>query len=877
MFGPRPHTRSTRTTYRPALLELEPRLVPSADVLTYHNDNARAGANLAETTLTPALVNASDFGQLFTDAVNGAVYAQPLYKSGVNVPGRGSLDLVFVATEHDSVYAFDANHPGPAVWQDSFINPAAGVTTVADADLHSSSISPEVGITGTPVIDPTTGTLFVVAFTKEVTGGNTTFVQRLHALDLATGAEKLGGPVVIQATAPGSGQGGDGATVTFDALHQNQRPGLLLDNGVVYITWASFDDRTPYHGWVIGYNAQTLQQVAVFDSTPDGGLGGIWQAGAAPAADAQGNIYLVTGNGTFDAGSPAAPNDDYGDSFLKLTPTPAGLTVTSFFTPFNQNLLDARDEDLGSGGPVLLPDQAGPSPQLLVGAGKEGKVYLLDRNSLGGFNPSADHVVQELPGAVTSAFDTPAYFNGAIYYGGVGDTLKAFNLSGGLLSAGPTQATSQSFGYPGATPSVSANGSTDGIVWVVQNGPTAVLRAFAAGDLGTELYDSSQAGMRDQLGPGVKFAVPTIVNGKVYVATQTGLAVFGLLTNVVVNGTAGDDTLVVQRTAGAGSGSITYVLNGGAPVTLVGVNTFTFNGLDGNDVLTVSAASGAPVAGGAIGFDGGSGSNALVLDAAGQVLHTGPGRVTIAGPQDIVYVNAQGIGFGNAAGVNAAAAPDTADRATALPGLTAGQRFVQTLFLDDLGRPGSAAELKAWAGLLDGTPTARLVVAADIAHSWEGYDHLARTWYLTYLGRPAGNGEEQTWVNALAAGQTQEQVLSTILDSTEFFQRAQTLVSTGNTWERYVGALYALLLDRMPPTAELEGWVNLVPQEGFYGVAMAFLASQEFRADQIAGYYDVLLHRPADDAGLAGWSMSGLDLGTVAIVFESSQEFLSDG
>ena len=403
------------------------------------------------------------------------MYAQPLYKFDVVVPGLATLNLVFVATEHDSVYAFNADNAGPPVWHDSFINPAAGVTTVSDGDLNSNSISPEVGITGTPVIDPATNTLYVVAFTKEVSGGITSYVQRLHALDLATGAEKFGGPVTIQATVPGSGQGSSGGLVSFDAFRENQRPGLLLENGVVYISWASFDDHTPYHGWVIGYNAQTLQQVAVFNTTPDGGLGGIWQSGGAPAADAAGNIYVVTGNGTFDANAATAPNQDYGDTFLELSSTASGLSVKSYFTPFNQATLDARDEDLGSAGPIVMPSQPGPSPDLLIGAGKEGKVYVLNRDALGGFDPSTDNVVQELPQAITGAFDTPAYFNGQVYFGSSGDSLKAFTLSDGLLSSSPTSQSSVVFGYPGATPSISADGTANAIVWVIQDNGIAIL------------------------------------------------------------------------------------------------------------------------------------------------------------------------------------------------------------------------------------------------------------------------------------------------------------------------------------------------------------------------------------------------------------------
>ena len=523
--------RSAKPSYRPNLMELEPRLVMAVNVLTYHNDTSLTGQNLSETTLTPANVNATDFGKLFTDAVDGAMYAQPLYMSNVAVPGMGTLNLVFAATENDSVYAFNADAPGAPIWHASFINPSAGVTTVSDADLDANSIAPVVGITGTPVIDPATNTLYVVAFTKEVVGSTTTFVQRLHALDVVTGAEKFGGPVVVQASVPGTGQGNVGGMVSFNTIQENQRPGLLLDNGVVYIAWASFEDHTPYHGWVIGYNAQTLQQVAVFNDTPDGGMGGIWESGAAPAADAAGNLYVVTAGGTFDANSATTPDDDHGESVLKLSPTGAsGLTVADSFTPFNQATLIQRDEDVASGGVLLLPTQSGPNPDEMIAAGKEGRIYLINRDNMGGFDPAVDDVIQELPQVITSLFGTPAYFNGQVYIGGVGNVLQAFSLTNGLLSTSAVSASSEVFSYPGTTPSISANGSADGIVWAVEKNSTAILHAYAANNLGDELYNSGQAiNGRDALAAAVKFEVPTIANGHVYVGTQTGLTVFGLL------------------------------------------------------------------------------------------------------------------------------------------------------------------------------------------------------------------------------------------------------------------------------------------------------------------------------------------------------------
>jgi hypothetical protein len=871
--------RPARPRFRPTVVELEPRLLLSADVLTFHNDNGRTGQNLAETTLAPGNVTASAFGKLFTDAVDGAVYAQPLIKSNVTVPGQGTLNLVFVATEHDSVYAFNADRPGAPVWHDSFINPAAGVTTVANTDISSSSIGTEVGITGTPVIDASTSTLYVVAFTKEVSGATTTYVQRLHALNLATGAEKFGGPIVIQAAVPGTGQGSSGGVVSLDAFHENQRPGLLLDNGVVYIAWASFDDHTPYHGWVIGYNAQTLQQVAVFNTTPNGGLGGIWLSGGGPAADASGNIYVITGNGTFDASSATPPNNDYGDSFLKLSPTASGLSLASSFTPFNQAVLDARDEDLGSGGPILLPDQSGPNTHLMIGAGKEGKIYVLNRDSLGGFDASTDHVVQELPSSLTALFGTPAYFNGQVYFGGDLNPLTAFTLTNGLLSSTPASQTSVTFGYPGTTPSISANGSANGIVWVVQNEGTAVLRAYRADNLATELYDSNQAGSRDQPGDAVKFEVPTVANGKVYVATQSGVAVFGLRNDVVVPGTPGNDTLTVAQTAGGTSGDITYVLNGGPPVSLTGVTSLTFNGQGGNDTVTVNMTSGIPLTEGSgpITFVAGAGTSTLNVNAVGRAVQTMPGTITVGTTQSVIGTNVATININNAAAVNAAAGPDTADRATALVGLTANEHWVQTVYLDDLGRSGSHAELDIWSAYLDGTTATRTGVASAIAHSGEAEDHLVKSWYVHYLGRQAAGGEEQGWVNALAAGQSPEQVLAGILASVEFQARAQSLIQSGSADQRLVQALYQLLLDRTATDSELAGWTSTLPTLGPQGMALDFLTSTEFRMDQADGYYQALLHRPSDAPYLPSWAASTFNLVQLEVAFESSPEFFSNG
>ncbi len=515
---------------------LESRLLPSVDVLTYHNDNSRLGANLAETTLTAANVNASTFGKLRQVAVDGQVYAQPLVKTGVAIPGVGVRNVVYVATEHDSVYAFDADTLA-LLWHDGFINPAAGVSTESSQDVDTIDIYPEIGITGTPVIDPANGHLYVVSVVKTVSKtGAVGFTQQLHALDLATGAESLGGPVSLQANVRGSGKGSLRGTLSYQARWQNQRSALLLSNGVVYIASASFSDHGPYHGWVLGYDAKTLKQASVFVATPNGSKAGIWMSGGGPAADGYGNIYLSTGNGTFH---PVGLKGDFGDSVLKLAPGKGKLNVVDYYAPSNQAKLAAKDLDLASGGVALLPDQPGAHPHLLVTGGKDGTLYLLNRDRLGGYS-KRDKVVQKLTGALPAVFDTPAYFNGRLYYVGTvdqaetklkGDVLKAFMLDGGRIAPKPLTA-SHLEAFPGASPSVSANGSNNGIVWTLTSDKArgaATLRAYNANHIDEELYNSLQAGSRDLPGAFVKFSVPTVANGKVYVGGAGTLALYGLL------------------------------------------------------------------------------------------------------------------------------------------------------------------------------------------------------------------------------------------------------------------------------------------------------------------------------------------------------------
>jgi hypothetical protein len=502
------------------------------NVTTFHNDNARDGQNLNETILTPANVNANQFGLLFVQPVDGYVFAQPLYVANVQIAG-GTHNVVYVATENDSVYAFDADANAGAnanpLWHVSFINPAAGITPVnSETDLGCSNIVPIVGITGTPVIDLTSNTLYVVAKTNE----NGVFFQRLHALDITSGAEKFGGPVVIQATVPGTGDGSTGGQVSFDPLLNNQRPGLLLLNGMVYVSWASHCDHGPYHGWLMAYGAQTLQQAAVWNSTPNGSDGGIWQSGSAPAADSTGNIFLATGNGTFDLNTGGL---DAGDTILKFGPlSGASFSILDYFTPYNQLVLSNDDTDVGSGGVVLLPDQPAGSPnqQLLVEMGKEGSLYLVNRNSMGHFNSTGDtQIVQWLPSILGGLWGTPAFWNNTFYIGGANDALQAFSFNAnnsGLFSTTPVSSSPETFFFPGPTPSISANGNTNGILWALEeDSGTAALHAYDATNLANELFNTAN---NPQQAPGlrVEFAAPTIANGKVYVGTAAQLAVYGL-------------------------------------------------------------------------------------------------------------------------------------------------------------------------------------------------------------------------------------------------------------------------------------------------------------------------------------------------------------
>jgi hypothetical protein len=513
-------------------------------VTTFHNDIGRTGQNLNETILTTTNVNASQFGKLFSQPVDGQVYAQPLYLPNVTIGGQ-QHNVIFAATENDTVYAFDADSNGGAnanpLWNASLLTAAHGAAsgaTALPASMVSSDITPLVGITGTPVIDPTTNTLYVVSKTLE----NSQAVQRLHALDVTTGNEKFGGPVVITATVPGTGNGSSGGQLTFDQQWENQRPALLLLNGIVYIGFGSHGDNGPWHGWILGYNAATLKQTGAYNASSNGTGSGFWMSGGGLAADQlnpatqpYGRMFATTGNGDYTGATPYNNGMDYGDSVLNLNLANGAPTVQDEFTPSDQANLDGEDGDLGSGAPMLIPTQTtGNYPHLMVQVGKEGHLYLINRDQMGGYH-TTDAVVQELLWSVgvLGSWSTAAYWNGTVYYWGRNDTLKCFALANGLLSTTPTTS-SETYGYPGSTPSISANGNTQGIVWSIDSeaytsGGQALLQAHDASNCASTLYSSSTNASRDNPGVAVKFTTPTVINGKVYVGTANQLSVFGLL------------------------------------------------------------------------------------------------------------------------------------------------------------------------------------------------------------------------------------------------------------------------------------------------------------------------------------------------------------
>jgi hypothetical protein len=526
-------TSGALTNTAPLTLTVQTQPVP--DVTTYHYDNTRQGLNAQETILTPANVNSTKFGKLGFYAADGAVDAQPLFVANVVVSSTVTENLVYVASEHDSVYAY-ATATGQQVWKTSLLG--SGETT---SDDHGcGQITPEIGITSTPVIDRTYGShgaIFVVGMTKD-SGGS--YHQRLHALDLTTGAELTGSPTEIAATYPGTGDNSSNGMVTFAPGQYAERAGLLLLNGTLYLAWTSHCDGGAYTGWVMGYSESTLQQTQVINVTPNGSEGAIWMAGYGLAADTSGNIYFSDGNGAFSGtvNSNGFPTDkDFGNGMIKLSTAGGTLSVADYYEPYDTISESAADTDLGSGGAMLLPDLTdgnGNVLQLIVGAGKDHNIYVANRNNMGKFNMlNNTSLYQELDNALENgAWSGPAYFNNTVYYGGQGDVLKAFPITNAKLATTPSSKSAVTFYYPGTTPSVSANGTSDAIVWAVQDstGSAAVLYAYDATNLANEFYDSNQAsGGRDNFGNGNKFITPVVVNGNLYVGTPTGVAVFGLL------------------------------------------------------------------------------------------------------------------------------------------------------------------------------------------------------------------------------------------------------------------------------------------------------------------------------------------------------------
>lgn len=523
----------TASTPGVTLAPVQPSVTPT-NVLTAHNDVQRTGQNVTEGTLTLANVDSTTFGKLFSVPVDGRIDAQPLYVSQLKIAGSTAHPVAFAVTEHDSVYAIDASN-GTIYWQVSLL--ASGETP---SDDHGcGDVTPEIGIMATPVIDLTAGpdgSLYVLSLSKDVDGA---YHHRLHALDLATGAEEFSGPTEIAATYAGTGENSVDGKIVFDPGQYMSRPGLLLLNGTVYTGWGSHCDMQPYTGWLIGYSETTLQQTSVFNFAPNGSEAALWNSGAGIAADpGTGRIFASVANGTFDDdldinGFPG--KGDYGNAFVRLNPSGSSLTAEDYWTMDNTDAESAGDVDLASGGVMLLPDVTNASGQVVqigIGAGKDHNVYVFNRQNMGKFNTVENsNLYQELVAPFyNGVFGAPAYFNGTVYYGATGTSILAFPVVNGKLATSPSSQTTDLYGFPGTTPSISANGNAQGIVWTLEYRTPAILHAYSAANLGTELYNSSQAAnSRDQLDPISKFVVPTVADGRVIVGTKDNVTVYGLL------------------------------------------------------------------------------------------------------------------------------------------------------------------------------------------------------------------------------------------------------------------------------------------------------------------------------------------------------------
>jgi hypothetical protein len=559
-------------------------------VPTWRYDLTHSGENTRETALTTANVNVNSFGKLFVLTVDDTVYAQPLYVPGLTMSDGQVHNVLFVATENDSIYAFDADTNGGAnanpIWKISMLDAAhgagAGATAVPWRDTGSSDIAPTIGITGTPAINPATNTMYVVAASKE----NGAYFSRLHAINILTGAEGQNSPVAITATVAGTGNGSSGGQLSFSPLWENQRSALDFYNGYVYIDYASHGDYGPWHGWLFAYNATTLQQTAAMCTSPNGFGAGVWASGAGMPIDDDvpgGRMFFDTGNGDNDANLPLSQSTELGESIVDLSLANGGLTPTDSFTTFNAVTLTAGDEDMGSGGILMVPDQQGDHPHILVQAGKEGRIVVLDRDNLGGYASEATsntNALQDIMGEIGGCWCTPAYWNSKIYIWPMKDTAKVFDLDNGVLTGGPSSESTIPSANPSPSFSISSNGDQQGIAWAVRSDKFSthgalVLYAWDANDLTNTIYESDANASRDAGGPAARYSIPMATNGKVYVAADGEVDVYGLLASeqnaaaplISPNGGTFSSAQNVTLSSTTASAEIHYTLNGASPTS----------------------------------------------------------------------------------------------------------------------------------------------------------------------------------------------------------------------------------------------------------------------------------------------------------------------
>ena len=571
-------------------LTKDPYVTP-VSVLTYHYDNSRQGQNTNETMLTPGNVNTNTFGKLFSYSLDGYVFAEPLIVTNLAIPGQGTHNVVLVATEHNSVYALDADGilgtNNGVLWQNNLGLSANSATAPFGFRFSGGGyfdIVPEVGITGTPVIDPATGTLYVDAFTRDIVGNTTNYNHRIHALDISTGIERPYSPVIVAGSVPGVGVGSSGGVQTFSAVQHAARPALTLANGILVVAYASYADTDPYHGWVFSYSATNLAKLGVFNTTPNASVagfganaaeGGVWQGGGGICVDASNNIYFETGNGSFSANTNGG---DYADTIMKLSTT-NGLAVADYFTPFDQATLAAQDIDLGSCGPLLLPDSIGSvaHPHLLVGVGKSGKIYLVDRDGMGHWQGGSDSQIVEAFQGINGSWSPPTYWNNLLFFQPSSAAMKEFSVSNAFINQNPVATAPVSFGGVNGSPVISANGANNGIAWVLNNnggnsGASGALYAYNALNISQMLWNSTQMGARDDTGPLAKMTTLTVAGGKVYVAGQYKLSVYGaaaFLTAPVImpNGGLFTNSVMVTISNTAPGSSIYYTIDGTSPTT----------------------------------------------------------------------------------------------------------------------------------------------------------------------------------------------------------------------------------------------------------------------------------------------------------------------